>query len=148
MRWTQLLAADPGSLLCDSIQILTAFIYFTRTYCNPKILNLKCASMYNRIDRMREHDMVLSEVVRRRGCKRFGIAPNRITSLRGNCEAVLLGRLWYFYLIVHQFALHVNVIRQRPEGRVRWFHETRTRVRLYVLEEGMGRKKITGTAVH
>ena len=37
----------------------------------------------------------------------------------GNCEAVLLGRPCYFYLIVHQFALQVNVIRLPPEGRVR-----------------------------
>jgi len=130
MRWTQLLAADPGSLLCDSIQILTAFIDFTRTYCGPVMVNLKYPSIYGRISGMREHDIVVAEVMKR-GCKCVGIAPNRITSRCGNCEAVLPGRLWYFYLIVHQFALHVNIIRRRPEGRVRRSQETRTQIRLY-----------------
>jgi hypothetical protein len=58
MRWTQLLAADPGSLLRGSNQILTAFIDFTRTYCSPIMVNLKCPSVYGRIDPMREHNIV------------------------------------------------------------------------------------------
>ena len=61
MRWMRLLAADPGSLLCDSNQILTTFIAFTRT-C-PIILNLKCAPIYNRIIRMGEHDIVVGSVI-------------------------------------------------------------------------------------
>jgi hypothetical protein len=59
MRWMQLLSADPGSPLCDSHQILPAFIDFARTYCSPILVDLKCASMYGRIDRMREHMLSL-----------------------------------------------------------------------------------------
>jgi hypothetical protein len=63
MRWTRLLSVDARSLLRDSHQILTAFIDFTRTYCSPIILHLKCASMYDRIDRMREHDIAVRGVI-------------------------------------------------------------------------------------
>jgi len=87
----QLLAEDPGSLLCDSIQILTTFIYFTRTYCSPIILNLKCASVYDRIDRMREHDIVAGGVIVR--------SEGGVTALElgqtGLPHAVGISRLFY-----------------------------------------------------
>jgi hypothetical protein len=63
MRWTRLLSVDARSLLRDSNQILTAFIDFTCTYCSLIILHLKCASMYDRIGRMREHDIVVGGVI-------------------------------------------------------------------------------------
>ena len=62
MRWMQLLSVDARSLLRHSHQILTAFIDITRTYCSPIILNLKCASMYGRIDRLRKHDIEVVEL--------------------------------------------------------------------------------------
>jgi hypothetical protein len=97
-RWTQLLSVDARSLLRDIHQILAAFIDLIRTYCSPIMVNLKCPSMYGRIDGLREHDIVVGGVVvTDRQCKYFGIAPYRTALPCGNFEAVLPGRLWYFY---------------------------------------------------
>jgi hypothetical protein len=111
MRWTQLLSVDSQSLLRDNHQVLTVFIDLIRTYFTPIIVNLKCPSMYGRIDRLREHDIVVGGVVVRGGCcKCFGITPNRITCV--NFEAVPAKA--YLNLIVHDFALQVDVIGQWP----------------------------------
>ena len=73
-RWTQLLSVDARSLLREIHQILAAFIDFIRTYCGPIMVNLKCPSMYGRIDGLREHDIVVGGVVvRDRQWKNFGI---------------------------------------------------------------------------
>jgi hypothetical protein len=109
MRWTRLLSADARSLLRDSHQMLTVFIHLTCTYCI--MVNLECPSMYGRINGLREHDNVVGEVVVRGGCcKCFGITPNRITCV--NFEAVPAKA--YLNLIVHDFALQVDVIGQWP----------------------------------
>ena len=62
-RWTQLLSVDARSLLRDIHQILAAFIDFIRTYCSPIMVNLKCPSVYCRIDGLREHDIVVGGAV-------------------------------------------------------------------------------------
>jgi hypothetical protein len=74
------------------------------------MVNLKCPAIYGRIDGLRKHDIVGGQVVVRGGGRsaRFGIAPYRITSPCGNFEAAL-PRLWYFYPIIHEFALHTYV---------------------------------------
>ena len=109
MRWTRPLSVDARSLLCDSYQILAAFIDFTRTYCCPIMVNLKNASMYDGIDRMGEHNIVAGEVVMSgRGCKCFGFARHKITLFYINFKAVLPVYLggYDIFQFVPDFALH------------------------------------------
>ena len=77
------------------------------------MVNLKCPSIYSRINGLREHHIVVGEVVVR-GCKCFGIAPNRTVPPCGNFVVVSPESLGYFYLIIHTVAMHVDVIRRRP----------------------------------
>jgi hypothetical protein len=77
MRWTRLLSVDARSLLRDSHQISTGLNDLTRTYCSPMMVNLKCPSMYSMIGGMREHNIVVCEVVRKGGRKCFGITPKQ-----------------------------------------------------------------------
>jgi hypothetical protein len=54
------------------------------------MVNLKCPSLYDRVDGLREHDTIVDEVVvRGGGCKCFRNVLNRITSPCGNLEVVL-----------------------------------------------------------
>ena len=61
MRWTLRLSVDAQILLCDSHQIQTAFNDLTHTYCS-QMVNVECASKYDRIGGPREHGIVVSEV--------------------------------------------------------------------------------------
>jgi hypothetical protein len=64
MRWMRPLSVDARSLLYDNHQILTAFIDFIHTYCSPicMMVNLKCPSMYGRINGLGEHYIVVGGV--------------------------------------------------------------------------------------
>jgi hypothetical protein len=65
------------------------------------VVNLKCSPMYGMIG-MREHDIVVREVVvRKGGCKSvqmpWHLTPNRITSPYGNLQVVLFVEVFLTY---------------------------------------------------